>query len=192
VLSSFDRLRMSGVGAGANHKGPLSLSLSRAMRGLALGLFLLVGPAHAEAPLTLPEIDYIRVEKSARTMVLYAAGQPVHTIKGIQLGDAPTGHKQFQGDEKTPEGRYTIDSGNDRSAYHLSLHISYPNARDTAYARSQGRSPGGLIFIHGQPNDWPAGRVPGDWTDGCIAVSNEEIETLWEAVPDGTTIDIVP
>ena len=163
---------------------------------ILLGLFLQIGPSHGQAAQTLPEIDYIRVEKSARAMVLYSAGQPVHTITGIQLGDAPVGHKQFQGDERTPEGRYTIDYGNDRSSYHLSLHISYPNARDTAYARSQGRSPGGLIFIHGQPNDWVGGengaRVPGDWTDGCIAVSNEEIQALWEAVPDGTVIDIVP
>src|SRR5262245_54448945 len=124
-------------------------------------------------------------------MWLYSGGRLVHTITGLQLGDAPVGHKRFQGDEKTPEGRYTLDYGNPNSSYHLSLHVSYPNAADTAYAQSQGRSPGGLIFIHGQPNDWPAGRVPGDWTDGCIAVSDEEIEALWEAVPDGTVIDIL-
>ncbi len=157
-----------------------------------LVLILMSGAARAEARLQLPGIDYIRVEKAARAMVLYAGGQPVHTIQGIQLGDAPAGHKRFQGDERTPEGRYTIDYGNPNSSYHLSLHISYPNARDTAYARSQGRSPGGSIFIHGQPNALSAGRVPGNWTDGCIAVSNEEIEALWEAVPDGTVIDIVP
>jgi murein L,D-transpeptidase YafK len=174
-------------------KGPLSLSLSKAMRlrpVLALALCLCAGTAQAEAPLTLPDIDYIRVAKSAREMTLYSGGQAVYVIHGIQLGDAPVGHKHFQGDERTPEGRYTIDYGNPGSAYHLSLHISYPNARDVAYARAQGRSPGGLIFIHGQPNDWPAGRVPGDWTDGCISVSNEEIEALYEAVPDGTVIDI--
>jgi len=128
--------------------------------------------------------------------VLYSAGQPVRTITGIQLGDAPTGPKHFQGDERTPEGRYTIDYGNPGSSYHLSLHISYPDARDAAYARAHGRSPGGLIFIHGQPNDRMDGnddaRIPGDWTDGCIAVSNAEIEALYEAVPDGTPIDILP
>jgi murein L,D-transpeptidase YafK len=175
-------------------KSPLSLSLSKAARMRFLIPFVLTlatGAAQAEAPLTLPEIDYIRVEKAARVMVLYSAGQPVHTIAGIQLGDAPEGHKQFQGDERTPEGRYTIDYGNPQSSYRLSLHISYPNARDVAYARSRGRSPGGLIMIHGQPNGWPEGRVPGDWTDGCIAVSNEEIEALYEAVPDGAVIDIV-
>ena len=174
---------------------PLSLSLSKATRFrciLALVLILSAGAARAEARLQLPEIDYIRVEKAARAMTLYADGQPVHTIRGIQLGDAPAGHKRFQGDERTPEGRYTIDYGNPNSSYHLSLHISYPNARDKAYARAQGRSPGGLIFIHGQPNTLPVGRVPGDWTDGCIAVSNEEIEALWQAVPDGTVIEILP
>ena len=157
----------------------------------ALALILMTGAAQAEAPLQLPEIDYIRVEKAARVMVLYSAGQPVHTITGIQLGDAPEGQKRFQGDERTPEGRYTIDYGNPQSSFHLSLHISYPNANDVAHARSQGRNPGGLIMIHGQPNGWAEGRVPGDWTDGCIAVSNEEIEALWEAVPDGAVIDIV-
>jgi murein L,D-transpeptidase YafK len=156
----------------------------------AFALIAMTGAASAEAPLTFPDIDYIRVVKSARAMTLYSGGQAVYVIHGIQLGDAPLGHKHFQGDERTPEGRYTIDYGNPGSAYHLSLHISYPNARDVTFARSQGRSPGGLIFIHGQPNDWPAGRVPGDWTDGCISVSNAEIEALYEAVPDGTVIDI--
>jgi len=162
------------------------------LRLAAVVLTLTTGAAQAEASLKLPLIDYIRVAKAERTMTLFAAGQPVHTIAGIQLGDQPVGHKQFQGDERTPEGRYTIDYGNPSSSYHLSLHISYPNAADAAYARAQGRSPGGLIFIHGQPNNWPAGRVPGDWTDGCIALANEEMEALWEAVPDGTPIDILP
>jgi murein L,D-transpeptidase YafK len=160
-----------------------------------LGLLLLVGAgaiwtARAEAPSQLPDIDYIRVEKAARTMALYSEGRLVHTIAGIQLGDEPTGPKRFEGDERTPEGRYTVDYGNPNSAYHRSLHISDPSARDTPNARARGRSPGGLIFIHGQPNALPVGRIPGDWTDGCIAVSNDEIELLWDAVLDGATIDI--
>lgn len=166
--------------------------MKRLLRFASLGLLLLVGAAQAEAPLTLPPIDHVVVRKAERVMQLYADGRLVHTITGIQLGDAPVGHKQFEGDEKTPEGRYTLDYGNPNSSYHLSLHVSYPNAADVAFAQAQGRSPGGLIFIHGQPNDWPVGRVPGDWTDGCIAVSDEEIEALWEAVPDGTVIDILP
>ena len=104
----------------------------------------------------------------------------------------PSGHKHFEGDERTPEGRYLIDYRNPRSAYHLSLHISYPGADDRAYAAAHGRSPGGEIFIHGQPNALTEGREPGDWTDGCIAVSNAEIEELWREVPDGTPIEIRP
>jgi murein L,D-transpeptidase YafK len=170
---------------------PLGLSPSKAApKAAAIAALLSVGGASAQAPLQLPDIDYIRVEKLARTMALFSDGRLVHTIQGIQLGDAPVGPKRFEGDERTPEGRYTIDYGNPNSAYRLSLHISYPDARDTAYARARGRSPGGLIFIHGQPNSLPAGRIPGDWTDGCIAVDNAEIEALWDAVLDGATIDI--
>jgi murein L,D-transpeptidase YafK len=163
---------------------------SRVHWPLVLALTLAAGAASGESPLHLPDVDYIRVAKAERTMALYSEGRLVHTIESIQLGDAPLGPKRFEGDERTPEGRYTIDYGNPNSAYHLSLHISYPSARDTAYARSLGRGSGGQIFIHGQPNALPAGRIPGDWTDGCIAVSNDEIEVLWEAVLDGATIDI--
>lgn len=167
-------------------------TLHRSVRLVVLALALAVGPVQAQALLHLPEIDHIVVDKSDRTMMLHAGGRLVHTITGIQLGDAPEGHKQFEGDERTPEGRYTLDYGNPQSAYHLSLHISYPNAADRAFAESHGRSPGGLIFIHGQPNWLPAGRVAGDWTDGCIALSNDEMDALWEAVADGTPIDILP
>ena len=169
------------------------LSLSKHARALCLAALLaFVGPARAEVPLDLPDVDYIRVEKAARTMTLFSGGRAVYTIPGIQLGDVPIGPKRFEGDERTPEGRYTIDYGNPDSGYHLSLHVSYPDARDVAFAQARGRSAGGAIFIHGQPNDLPAGRVPRDWTDGCIAVSNEEIEILWNAVLDGATIDVLP
>ena len=140
-------------------------------------------------------VDLVRVDKSDRTLTLYAHGQPVRSYTGIQLGDEPLGAKRFQGDERTPEGRYTLDYGNPQSAYHLSLHISYPDARDRAYARAQGRSPGGDIFIHGQPNGYgqtPGDRVAGDWTDGCIALADAEIEDLWRLVGDGTAIEILP
>ncbi|MBT0667278.1 L,D-transpeptidase family protein [Novosphingobium profundi] len=162
---------------------------------LAAGL--LTGPAMSQAPTDLPAVDYLRVEKAARRLELWQGvpgegGHRVRVIEGIQLGDAPVGPKRFEGDERTPEGRYVIDWGNPRSAYNLSLHISYPNAEDRAYARAQGRSAGGMIMIHGQPNDRAGGRVPGDWTDGCIAVSNAEIEFLWQVVGDGTPIEIVP
>lgn len=155
--------------------------------GLAALLLLIAGPGAAQEA----QVDLVRVDKSARTLTLYAEGRPVRTYTGIQLGDEPVGPKRFEGDERTPEGRYTIDYGNPNSAYHLSLHISYPNAADVAYARARGRSPGGLIFIHGQPNGYE-GRVEGDWTDGCIALSNAEIEELWSLVGDGAEIEIVP
>lgn len=133
-------------------------------------------------------VDYLLVDKTRRLLIAYAGGQPVRVYRGLQLG-VPAGHKQFQGDRRTPEGLYTIDTRNPRSQYHLSLRISYPNAADRAFAAQHGRSPGGDIFIHGQPNGY-GGRVPGDWTDGCIALSNEEIAELWAIVPDGTPIEI--
>lgn len=162
------------------------------MRRLAAFALLVsaTGCAGIQAP--PPQADFVLVDKSDRTLELHRRGTVIRTYRGIQLGDAPEGHKQFEGDEKTPEGRYTIDYRNPVSSYHLSLHISYPNAADTAYAKEQLRSPGGEIFIHGQPNTLFMPRMPGDWTDGCIALSNAEIEEIWAAVPDGTPIEIRP
>jgi murein L,D-transpeptidase YafK len=163
---------------------------------LSVALLLLTGAATPPPPLSFPEVDRILVAKAARTMTLFGTDGSVTVIENIQLGDAPIGPKQFEGDEKTPEGRFTIDYGNPGSAFHLSLHIDYPRAEHVAYAQSQGRSAGGMIMIHGQPSDWPGAdlgsRVPGDWTDGCIALANEEIAALWDAVPDGTPIEIRP
>lgn len=158
-------------------------------------LAALAACAPAEPPPVLTEAartTFILVDKSDRTLTLYGGDRALKTYNGLQFGDAPTGHKQFEGDERTPEGRYIIDARNPNSAYHLSLRISYPNAQDRAYAAARGRSPGGDIFLHGQPNGIGHGRVPGDWTDGCIALSNEQIEELWEAVSDGTPIEIRP
>ena len=163
------------------------------MRGpIALSLALLVACSQQapEAHADPKEIaDFVLIDKSDRTLWVYRGGKVMRTITGLQFGDAPLGHKRFQGDERTPEGRYTIDYGNPQSSYYLSLHISYPNAADRAYAAKHGRSPGGDIFIHGQPNGYP-GRVMGDWTDGCIAVSDDEIADLWQIVADGTPIEI--
>ena len=156
-------------------------------------LLLWPGAKPARATGSESAVALVRVEKAARRLSLIdERGAVVRTYIGIQLGDEPVGPKRFEGDERTPEGRYSIDHGNLGSAYHLSLHISYPDAQDRAYARSQGRSPGGDIFIHGQPNWLSAGRAPGDWTDGCIALADAEIEELWGLVGDGTAIEIVP
>ncbi|WP_338467793.1 L,D-transpeptidase family protein [Novosphingobium sp. ZN18A2] len=166
----------------------------RARLFLPLTLLLAVGEAGSVAAQAGDpgDVDFVLVEKAARRLTLYSQGRAVRVYNAIQLGGAPVGAKHFEGDERTPEGRYTIDYGNPDSAYHLSLHISYPSPRDTAYARAHGRSPGGMIMIHGQPNGWAAGRAPGDWTDGCIALSNAQIEQLWETVGDGTPIEIRP
>ena len=158
---------------------------------ISLFAFLLSASATAQDG----AIDLVRIDKSDRTLTLYAQGHPVRTYSGIQLGNEPVGAKRFQGDERTPEGRYTIDYGNPGSAYHLSLHISYPNDADRAFAHLQGRSPGGDIFIHGQPNGFAksAGeRVTGDWTDGCIALADSQVEELWSLVGNGTPIEITP
>ncbi|WP_295630490.1 L,D-transpeptidase family protein [Novosphingobium sp.] len=142
------------------------------------------------------DVDRVVVRKAERTLALLGAdGQILRVYHGIQLGN-PNGAKHFQGDRRTPEGEYRIDYGNPDSAYHLSLHITYPNAGDADFARAQGRTPGGLIFIHGQPNGWAAqhhgARAPGDWTDGCIALSDREIEQLWQRIGDDTPITILP
>jgi murein L,D-transpeptidase YafK len=138
------------------------------------------------------QADFVRVDKSARTLTLYSRGTAFKRYSGLQMGGEPVGAKHFEGDERTPEGWYTIDYRNPRSAYHLSLHISYPTPAQRDFAAAYGRSAGGEIFIHGQPNALTEGRAPGDWTDGCIALSDAEIEALWREVPDGTPIEIRP
>ena len=113
----------------------------------------------------------------------------------VQLGSHPIGAKEREGDGKTPEGIYRIDSRNANSHFHRALHVSYPNAADIARARRLGVSPGGAIMIHGMPNRW---RLLGwaiqqtDWTAGCIAVSDEEIEEIWRMVRNGTIVEIRP
>jgi murein L,D-transpeptidase YafK len=147
----------------------------------------------AYAPAVQPvQADYVLVDKSDRTLTLFSHGIVIDRYSGLQFGGEPVGPKHFEGDERTPEGMYTIDYRNPRSAYHLSLHISYPTPAQVAFAAGYGRSAGGEIFIHGQPNALTQGRVPGDWTDGCIALSNSEIEAVWREVPDGTPIQIRP
>lgn len=143
---------------------------------------------------TRPRIDRLRVDKSARSLELISAGVVVRTY-AISLGSAPTGAKRELGDGRTPEGLYRIDWRKRDSDYHRALHISYPNAEDRAQARARGVRPGGSIMIHGLPNGLGfigSTHTLVDWTDGCIAVTNQEIEELWEWVPDGVPIEIMP
>ena len=135
-----------------------------------------------------PDVTQVFVSKSRRRMYLLN-GEDVLKAYDIELGYAPEGHKQQSGDGKTPEGFYWIDRRNPNSAYHLSLGISYPNSRDRAAARAQGVDPGGDIFIHGENTRGPNGQ---DWTAGCIAVRDSEMEEIYAMVRDHTPIYIAP
>lgn len=152
----------------------------------------------AEASVSLPDIpegtkaDRILVDKSDRLLILFRGEEEIARYSKIRFGDAPEGHKRFEGDERTPEGTYIIDGRNPVSSYHLSLRVSYPNAADRAYAEARGKSAGGNIFLHGQPNGYSGAPIARDWTDGCIALSNAEIKQIWNVVPDGTEIEIRP
>jgi len=134
-----------------------------------------------------PEVTRVVVQKEKRRLLLVHGRKELRRYR-IDLGFQPRGHKRFEGDGRTPEGRYVIDRQNPESQYHLSLGISYPNARDIAYARAHGRSPGGDIFVHGHPHEPVKGP---DWTWGCIAVTNREIEEIFAMVRLGTPIDIL-
>jgi murein L,D-transpeptidase YafK len=141
-----------------------------------------------------PDVDEIVIVKSARTMKLMHHDQVVKTYR-VALGTVPVGAKQKHGDHKTPEGDYVISGKNPHSEFHLSLRISYPNAADRERARKLGVSPGGDIMIHGVMPEyaWLGSRQSEtDWTDGCIAVSNAEIEEIFRLVPVGTKVQIQP
>ena len=140
-------------------------------------------------------INLIVVEKSKRQLSIYNNNEKLKTYK-ISLGKNPIGHKQFEGDSRTPEGIYYIDSKNPKSRYFLNLGISYPNEKDKEYAACYNKSAGGDIKIHGLPNGLsmakPLFDIYGDWTEGCIAVSNEDMAELYEIIEIGTKIEIKP
>lgn len=134
-----------------------------------------------------PIVTSVVVNKGARQMYLLH-NETVLKKYDFDLGFAPAGPKQIEGDGKTPEGTYLIDRVNPNSAFHLSLGISYPNAADVAHAKAMGEKPGGAIFIHGEPNLFKAKGE--DWTAGCIAVKNKEIEEIYAMVRTGTLITL--
>ena len=162
-----------------------------------LVLFCLSRPGGAQPPSLAPEAeraDRILVPKAERRLFLYR-GQAVLAGYDIALGRDPRGHKQREGDGRTPEGRYRIDWRNPQSRYHLSMHVSYPNADEKARAAARGKDPGGMIMIHGLPNGFGqlgAAALVLDWTEGCIAVTNEAIAEIWRRVPDGALVEIRP
>lgn len=135
-----------------------------------------------------PEVTQIQVHKADRKLYLFNNDKVLKSYD-IGLGFQPVGPKQFEGDGKTPEGQYFISYKNPNSNYHLSLKISYPNEADVAFAESQGKSPGGDIVIHGGPTSPVSKR---DWTWGCVAVTDREIEVIYSMVKPGTPIYILP
>lgn len=153
-------------------------------------VFVLVGLSFA--PGAGAGVDLVKVYKSARRMDLMDGAQVVRTYR-VSLGANPKGHKQQQGDSRTPEGTYTLDYKKEDSAFYRAMHVSYPNAKDIADAKRRGVNPGGAIMVHGQKNGFGALSYATryfDWTDGCIAISNSEMDEFMRLVPVGTKIQI--
>jgi murein L,D-transpeptidase YafK len=149
----------------------------------------LAGPAGVLQP-----VDRIVVHKAGRKMALYREGQLVASYR-VSLGLAPSGQKQREGDFRTPEGSYRLTRRNAKSDFFLAVQVSYPEATDIAIARRNGWAPGGSIMVHGLPNflKYPRDRyLNSDWTDGCIALSNEDMLDFWLLTGQGTPIEIRP
>jgi murein L,D-transpeptidase YafK len=194
------------VGGLIGMKGRIELSRGAASAAMnrpwvVAMILLLAGAAPVRAddfidPPLLSDVtaDRVVVEKAVRRLTLFAGDRPLKVYR-VALGRWPLGAKRQQGDQKTPEGQYRIDGHAERTNFHLALHISYPEAADRARAARMGRRPGGSILIHGLPSGWwflGHRHLKYDWTDGCIAVTDAEIEELWRVVPDGTPIEIRP
>ncbi len=159
---------------------------------ITLSALLVLGLAGCESKFKSyngPEVTRVLIYKESRKMYLMH-GKEVLKTYDVGLGFTPSGDKTVRGDGKTPEGDYRIDRRNPNSQFHLSLGISYPNAADVAYAHSIGQKPGGDIFIHGRP--WKYRKGGRDWTAGCVAVTNKEIEEAYSMVKIGTPVSIYP
>ncbi len=168
--------------------------LARSFCWLVLAVLPLHAVADVAAPAMLERADSILVLKGERKLQLLKAGRVLREFD-ISLGLVPVGHKQREGDFRTPEGRYFIESRKADSDFFLALKVSYPNDRDRERARAAGVNPGGQIMIHGLPNEpkYEARRYKGwDWTDGCIAVSNSDMIDIWLMTADSTPIEIRP
>jgi murein L,D-transpeptidase YafK len=154
-------------------------------------LFLLHSVAHAD---DFPVAEKIVIDKAERKLHLIRDGEAFRTFD-IALGIRPTGDKESEGDFRTPEGNYLLDTRNPNSDFFLSIHISYPNRQDTQQARAKGLPPGGAIMIHGQPNSPSRSEAyyrTQDWTNGCIAVSNSDMIDIWLMTASNTPIEILP
>jgi len=144
--------------------------------------------------MALNDIDYVLVNKTEKKMYLMSNGRRIKEYS-VVFGGTPAGHKQQEGDQRTPEGKYLLDSRKSDSSYHKAIHISYPNKEDKKRAEKNGVSPGGQIMIHGQKNGfgWMNEVMQKfNWTNGCIAVTNAEMDEIWKRVKIGTPIEILP
>ncbi|HSW14224.1 MAG TPA: L,D-transpeptidase family protein [Solimonas sp.] len=160
------------------------------MRALAF-IVLIGGLAGTSAQAA---VDTVRVVKSERKLSLLSGGTVIREFR-VALGGNPGGHKQQEGDQRTPEGRYVLDYRKADSGYYKAIHVSYPNVADIERARRRGVAPGGAIMIHGQRNGLAALSAIAqrfDWTDGCIALTDADMETVWMLVRTGTPIEILP
>lgn len=160
----------------------------------SLGVWFLCGGIAAQTVAVPLHADRVVVLKKERTLQLLSHGKVIKAYE-VALGGDPVGAKTRQGDHKTPEGLYVLDFRNAHSGFYKSIHISYPSPRDRAAARQKGIAPGGDVFLHGLPNGYGwigASHRLKDWTDGCVAVTNQEIDEIWMAVADGTPIEIRP
>lgn len=169
------------------------------IRVISIGVVCLLAGAVARADYAPSEPDFGKADR----VVVVKSQRLLHLMRGdeilrshpVSLGGRPVGHKQEEGDLRTPEGDYVLDWRNPVSVFYMSIHISYPDAEDIRRARAEGRDPGGMIMIHGLPNDsrpTHGDYLDEDWTDGCIAVSNQAMIDIWLSVDDNTPISILP
>jgi murein L,D-transpeptidase YafK len=165
-----------------------------ASAGLLAVLLLLALPGSAKIARTTPPVDRIVVYKHQRKLALLAGGKEIKVYR-VGLGTEPVGAKRRQGDHRTPEGVYVLDARNEQSHYYKALHISYPGPQDREFAKQHGVLTGGDIMLHGTPAEFAPPREsdpPYDWTDGCIAVRNREMDEILRMVAVGTPIEIRP
>ena len=166
----------------------------RVLTGLVVCAVLACTSIFAQVASNQLHADRVVVIKKERILQLYREGKVIKSYK-VALGGSPLGPKAQQGDHKTPEGNYILDSRNAHSRFYKSIHISYPNEHDRAAARLNRVSAGGDVFVHGLPNGYRwvgASHRLKDWTDGCIAVTDQDIDEIWQLVPDRTPIEIRP
>ena len=173
---------------------PVRLRILSALSALLLAAIAVPGFQGDARASDFPVADKVVVEKANRKLHLLKGGVAIRSFD-IALGIRPVGDKEREGDFKTPEGNYLLDARNPDSEYFLAIHVSYPDSRDRAEARSKGVDPGGAIMIHGQPNDPTRSEAyyrTQDWTNGCIAVSNSDMIDIWLMTAENTPIEIRP